>query len=347
VELSLPETRYGERQERAGFYAQLLDRIQSEPGVVSAATAYNVPLGPGGWQNAYHVEGEPPEEGAQYSFSEVNAVSTDYFRTLGIPIVRGRTFTREDNDEAPAVLIVGEEMANRYWPGEDPIGKRVKWGTYTSENDWMEVVGVVGEVKVNGVRKDALPQMYIPHWQDNDSGYYLLLKTRQNPLDLAETMRRTVLDLDPAQPLASVATLESYARETTRGAELLALLMGIFSAAAVLLAAVGIYGVMAQVTSERRHEIGVRVALGARGDQVVGMVFRQGLATVAMGVILGLGLAVVVGRLMAAQLYEISPLDPLTFGLTPLLVVAVAITANLLPARRATKVDPVRALQAE
>jgi ABC-type antimicrobial peptide transport system permease subunit len=144
-----------------------------------------------------------------------------------------------------------------------------------------------------------------------------------------------------------VATLESYARETTRGAELLALLMGIFSAAAVLLAAVGIYGVMAQVTSERRHEIGVRVALGARGDQVVGMVFRQGLATVALGVILGLGLAVVVGRLMAAQLYEISPLDPLTFGLTPLLVVAVAITANLLPARRATKVDPVRALQAE
>jgi putative ABC transport system permease protein len=197
------------------------------------------------------------------------------------------------------------------------------------------------------VRQDALPQIYIPHWQDNDSGYYLLLKTRQHPLDLAETVRRAVLDLDPAQPLASVATLESYARETTRSAELLGLLMGIFSVAAVLLAAIGIYGVMAQMTAERRHEIGVRVALGARGDQVVGMVFRQGLSTLALGVVLGLGLAAAVGRLLATQLYEISALDPLTFLLTPLIVIAVAMTANLLPARRATKVDPVRALQAE
>jgi putative ABC transport system permease protein len=347
VELSLPETRYSDPDQRAGFFSQLLDRIRTEPGVISAATAYNVPMGPGGWQNAYHVEGEPAEESAQYSFAEVNSVSADYFRTLGIPILRGRGFTRDDNADAPAVLVVGEEMANRYWPDEDPIGKKVKWGSFDSDNEWMEVVGVVGEVKVNGVREDALPQIYIPHWQDNDSGYYLLLKTRQHPLDLAEAVRRTVLDLDPAQPLASVATLESYARETTRSAELLGLLMGIFSAAAVLLAAVGIYGVMAQMTAERRHEIGVRVALGARGDQVVGMVFRQGLSTVALGVVLGLGLAAVVGRLMAAQLYEVSALDPLTFVLTPLIVVAVAMIANLLPARRATRVDPVRALQAE
>jgi len=347
VELSLPETRYSDPDQRAGFFSQLLDRIRTEPGVISAATAYNVPMGPGGWQNAYHVEGEPAEESAQYSFAEVNSVSADYFRTLGIPILRGRGFTRDDNADAPAVLVVGEEMANRYWPDEDPIGKKVKWGSFDSDNEWMEVVGVVGEVKVNGVREDALPQIYIPHWQDNDSGYYLLLKTRQHPLDLAEAVRRAVLDMDPAQPLASVATLESYARETTRSAELLGLLMGIFSAAAVLLAAVGIYGVMAQMTAERRHEIGVRVALGARGDQVVSMVFRQGLSTVVLGVVLGLGLAAVVGRLMAAQLYEVSALDPLTFVLTPLIVVTVAMIANLLPARRATRVDPVQALQAE
>ena len=160
-------------------------------------------------------------------------------------------------------------------------------------------------------------------------------------------MRRAVLNLDPAQPLASVATLESYARETTRSAKLLGLLMGIFSVAAVLLAAIGIYGVMAQMTAERRHEIGVRVAMGARGDQVVGMVFRQGLSTLALGVFLGLGLAAGVGRLLATQLYEVCALDPLTFVLTPLIAIAVAMTANLLPARRATNVDPVRALQAE
>lgn len=347
VELNLPETRYGEPQERSAFYARLLDRIRAEPGIVSAATAYNIPLGPGGWQNAYHVEGEPPEEGAQYSFSEVNAVSTDYFRTMGIPLLRGREFTRDDDADAPEVLIVGEAMADRYWPGEDPIGKRVKWGTFVSEGEWMEVVGVVGEVKVDGVREDALPQLYIPHWQDNDSGYYLVLKTRQHPLDLAETVRRAVLELDPAQPLASVGTMEGYARETTRSAELMALLMALLGGAAVLLAAVGIYGVMAQMTAERRHEIGVRVALGARGSQVLAMVLRQGLATVFLGIVLGLGLAVAVGRSMASQLYQVSALDPVTFIATPLLVIGVAMAANLLPARRATKVDPVRALQAE
>jgi ABC-type antimicrobial peptide transport system permease subunit len=156
-----------------------------------------------------------------------------------------------------------------------------------------------------------------------------------------------VLDLDPSLPLASVGTLEGYARETTRSSELLAILMGLFSGAAILLAGVGIYGVMAQMTAERCHEIGVRVALGARRDQVMGMVFRQGLVTVGLGVVLGLGLAAAVGRLMSNQLFQVSALDPLTFLATPFLVLAVAMAANLLPARRATKVDPVRALQAE
>lgn len=347
VEVNLPEGRYGRPELRSAFFTQLLDRIRSEPGVISAATAYNVPLGPGGWQNAYHVEGVPPEEGAQYSFAEVNSVSTDYFRTMGIPLLAGREFTRQDDADAPPVLIVGEAMANRYWPGEDPVGKRVKWGSFESENDWMEVVGVAGEVKVNGVLQDALPQIYVPHWQDNDSGYFLLLKTRQNAMGLVEVVRRDVLALDPAQPLASVGTLESYARETTLSSQLLAILMALFSVAAVLLAGVGIYGVMAQTTAERRHEIGVRVALGARGSQVMGMVFRQGLLTVALGVVLGLGLAAAFGRLMSSQLYQTSTLDPVTFVATPLLVLAVAMTANLLPAHRATKVDPVRALQAE
>jgi putative ABC transport system permease protein len=211
----------------------------------------------------------------------------------------------------------------------------------------MEVVGVAGDVWVNGVTRELRPQIYIPHWQDNDNGYYLIIKTRGDPLTLAEPVRRLVLEMDPMQPLASVGSMEAYVRDTTRSQELLALLMGIFSLAAVLLAGVGIYGVMAQMTAERRHEIGVRVALGARSDQVLKLVFRQGLATVGVGVVLGLGLAVGVGRLISTQLFQVSALDPLTFVATPILVVAVAMTANFLPARRATKVDPVRALQAQ
>jgi putative ABC transport system permease protein len=347
TEVNLPESRYAEEVDRTAFFTQLLDRVRALSGVESAATSYNVPLGPGGWQNAYHVEGEPPEEGGQYTFSETNAVSTGYFLAMGIPLLRGREFTRQDNSEAPAVAIVGESFVEKHWSGEDPIGKRFKWGAFETDSDWREVVGVAGEVKVNGVRNETFPQIYLPHWQDNDDAYYLVIKTRTDPLALAEAVRRQVLDLDPSIPLASVGTMERYSRETTRSSELLAILMAIFALGAVLLAGVGIYGVMAQMTAERKHEIGIRVALGARDGQVLGLVFRQGLVTAGLGITLGLGLAVIVGRFVSTQLFLVSALDPLTFGVTPLLVVCVAMAANLIPARRATRVDPVRALQVE
>jgi putative ABC transport system permease protein len=266
---------------------------------------------------------------------------------MGIPLIRGREFTRQDNEDAPPVIIVDESMVERYWPGEDPIGKRIKWGGYATPSTWKEVVGVAGHVKVNGVVNETLPQIYLPHWQDNDNNYFLIVRTRGEPLALVETIRQSVLALDPALPLASVGTMSGYSSETTRSQELLALLMGIFSVAAILLAGVGIYGVMAQATAERRHEIGVRVALGARDAQVVQMVFRQGSIVVLSGILLGMGLAVAGGRLIASQLFQVSALDPVTFAVTPLVVVAVATVANVLPAWRATKVDPVRALQTE
>lgn len=347
VEVNLPSVRYPEEPARTAFYTQLLERVRAMPTVQTAATGYVVPLGPGGWQNAYHAEGSPPETGGQYTFAEVNSVSSDYFVTMGIPMSRGREFTRADDADAPAVVVVDEAMAAQYWPGEDAVGKRIKWGSYESESPWMEVVGVVGQVQVNGVVQDALPQLYIPHWQDNDDGYYLLVKSRGEPLNLVEPIRRVVAGLDPTIPLASVETVEAYARETTRTERLLALLMAIFTAGALLLAGVGVYGVTAQLAAERRHEIGVRVALGARKDQVLGMVLKQGLTAVTAGVVVGLGLAWGLGQLMAAQLFGVSPTDPLTFLLTPLVVIGIALVANLLPARRATKVDPVRALQAE
>jgi len=347
VELSLPSARYPETPERTLFFTALLDRVRALPGVASAATSYVVPMGPGGWQNAFHAEGMPPEEGGQYTFAEVSSVSTDYFRTMSIPLTVGRDFTRQDDEEAPPVAIVDETFAARYWPGEEPVGKRFKWGGFDSEDSWKEVVGVVGHVSVNGVVREALPQIYIPHWQDNDDGYFLLIKTLGDPLALVEPLRQTVLAMDPSLPLANVETMETYHREPTRSPRLLALLMSLFAGAAALLAAAGTYGVMAQLTAERRHEIGVRVALGARGEQVMGMVLRQGLATVAMGVAVGLALALALGRVMSAQLFGISPTDALTFALVPILVAVVALAANFLPARKATQVDPVRALQAE
>ncbi|UCG87593.1 MAG: ABC transporter permease [Gemmatimonadota bacterium] len=347
VELNLPESRYPEDRERTAFFFELLDRVRALPGVVSAATTYVVPVGPGGWQSAFHVEGEPPEQNGVYTFAEVSSVSEDYFATMGIPRMAGREFTRQDDDSAPPVVIVDETVAQRYWPGGNAVGKRLKFGDYASTSAWRDVVGVVGHVKVNGVMEEALPQLYIPHAQDNDDGYYLVVKTAGVPTQLTESIRRAVTEIDPLQPIASVTTLEEYIGLSTQDSEFLTLLLGIFAAAALLLAAVGIYGVMAQITAERTHEIGVRMALGSTTGGILGLVLRQSMSRVAIGVVFGLFLAAAGGQLMASSLFGVSALDPLTFVATPAFLSLVALVASVIPARRAARVDPVRALQTE
>jgi putative ABC transport system permease protein len=347
AELNLPENRYPEGGQRTAFFFELLDRVRALPGVVSAATTYVVPVAPGGWQNAFHVEGEPPEQNGVYAFGEISSVSEDYFATMSIPRMAGREFTRQDDDNSPPVVIVDATVAQRYWPGENPIGKRLKFGDYSSDDEWKEVVGVVGHVKVNGVMEEALPQLYIPHAQDNDDGYYLVVKTAGVPTQLTDPIRRTVTEIDPLQPIASVNTLEEYIGLSTQNSEFLALLLGIFAAAALLLAAVGIYGVMAQVTAERTHEIGVRMALGSTTRGVLGLVVRQSMSRVAIGVVFGLLLAAAGGRLMTSSLFGISAFDPVTFVATSVFLSLVALVASVVPARRATRIDPVRALQTE
>jgi putative ABC transport system permease protein len=347
VEISLPSARYPDAEPRTAFFQELLDRVRVLPGVRSAATTYVAPVGPGGWQTAFHVEGEPPEENGVYTYAEVSSVSTDYFSTLGIPRHSGREFTRRDDSDAPPVVIIDDVLAGRYWPGEDPIGRRMKFGNFDSPNPWMEVVGVVGNVKVNGVVEDALPQFYIPHWQDNDRSYFLVAKAEGDPTALIEPIRRAVLSIDPAQPLASVNTMDAYIGASTEDGRFQALLFAIFAVAALALAAVGLYGVMAQATAERTHEIGVRVALGATGGEVVGLVVRQGMARVAVGIALGLLIAAAIGRLMASELFGVSALDPAAFVAAPIFLGAVALAATLVPARRALKVDPIQALHTE
>jgi putative ABC transport system permease protein len=328
LEINLPANRYPQEPQRAAFYHELLDRVRALPGVRSAATTYVVPVGPGGWQAPFHVDGEPPEEAGVYTFAEISAVSGEY-------------------PDAPPVVIVDETLAQRYWPNEDPVGKRLKRGDYTSDSPWMEVVGVVGHVKVNGVTWEALPQLYIPHGQVNDLGYYLVVKTDDAPRRLVEPIRREVLAIDPAQPISDINTMTEYIRASTADGEFMATLFGIFAAVALTLAAVGIYGVMAQATAERAHEISVRIAFGATGGTVLGMVVRQGMTRVVLGVVFGLALAAAIGQLMASGLFGVSALDPATFVAAPLFLSAVALAASLVPARRAMGVDPVRALQGE
>jgi putative ABC transport system permease protein len=347
VEVNLPEASYPNTPERTEYFTQLLDNVRRLPGVVSASTSYVVPLAPGGWQNSYYAEGMTLEESNAQPYAEVSAVSTDYFKTMGIARISGRDFTRQDNEDAPQVIIVEAELAEELWPGEDPLGKRIKWGKIDSEAPGMEVVGVVDHVMVNGVLQNASHQLYVPHWQDNDNCYYLMVKTRGNPLGMVGAIRREVLALDPNQPLGTIGTMEAWEVDTTRRNRLMTLLMTVFATAAILLAAVGVYGVMAQLTAERDHEIGIRMALGARGEQVLALVLRQGLVTVVYGVVVGLLLAFLLSRVVSSQLYQVSATDPLTFLLASALVALVAAVANLLPARRAMRVDPVRVLQTE
>ncbi len=347
VEIHLPEARYPGTPERTAFFHELLDRVRALPGVQVAATSFVLPVSPGGWQSAFHVEGEPPEEGGALTFAEVSSVSSDYFGTMGIPLIAGRDVTRGDGPDAPPVVIVDEAVAQRYWPNADPLGKRLKFGGYVDDNSWMEVVGVAGHVRVNGALEDALPQLYIPHWQDNDDGYFLVVKTAGEPSALVEPIRQAVLAIDPSQPISSTHAMTEYVRASADDGEFLALLLGIFAAAALLLAAVGIYGLMAQATSERRHEIGVRVVLGATDREVLGMIVRQGMVRVGVGIVFGLVLAAALGRLMAGRLFGVSALDPMTFVVAPLFLATVALAANLVPARQVLSVDPVHALHAE
>jgi len=295
------------------------------------------------------VEGFPPPENEGAIFAEMSAVSADYFRTMGIALLSGREFTRaDDGTENQRSVIVDEQIAAHYWPGENPLGKRLAFGPHTIPDPvWMEVVGVVDHIKLNGVTEESRWQIYRPHAQINALGYCLVVKTAGDPLGLVEPIRDQILALDPDQPIAQVRTMEEYVRASTERSGFITILLAIFAGAALLLAAVGIYGVMAFATAERRHEIGIRMALGARRDHLLGMVIRQGLLKVAIGIAIGLPLAAIIGILFHSQLFGVPAIDPVTFVLAPIFLCIIAVLATWVPAWRTTLVDPVESLRQE
>ena len=278
---------------------------------------------------------------------EVDVVSPDYFSTMGIPLLKGRDFTGQDGPESQRVVIVDESFAELWWPEEDPLEKRFKFGGHDSSNEWMTVIGVVGHVKLYGVASDALEQLYLPYEQYINLDMSLVVKTTGDPTLLIEPIRREVLTLDPMLPISSVSTMKTYLDETTNNDGFIAVLLGIFAAAALLLASVGIYGVMSYVTVERRHEIGIRMALGARRSKVFRLIIWQGMSKVLIGIVAGLIVSIILGRLIESLLFGVTPLDPSTYIVGPLCLVFVALLANVLPARKIISVDPVETLRVE
>jgi putative ABC transport system permease protein len=346
VRLLLPVSKYGQDPQRIAFFKQLAERVQALPGVRSAGAISYLPFTGGGAATSIDIEGRPAPPPGQQLVGDVRVVDGGYFRTMGIPLLQGRTFTEREQTQESHVVMINETMARDFFPGEDPIGHRVRIAM-KNENVPSEIIGVVRDVRHVGLETPARAMTYWPYPELAYSGLTLVVRAESEPLALAEAVRREVLALDKDQPIADVSTMEQLLSDSVSRARFSALLLGVFAAVALLLAAVGIFGVMSYGVSERTHEIGVRMALGAQASHVLTLVVRQGMALTLIGIVIGLGAAFGLTRVMASLLYGVSATDPVTFVAISLLLASVALLACYLPARRATKVDPMIALRYE
>jgi predicted permease len=356
VSVALPREAYPRGEAVASFVATLFERIRALPGVTSAMVSSDLPL------ESNETRGASPEGQASRGPLPAAAVSFihgDYFRTLGVPLQRGRFFTREEGDERREVAIVSASLARHYWPGQDALGKRIKWGVATSLSNWKTVVGVVGDVKDGPLREEARNHVYVPfrdlvHEIDNlppasafGRTLRIAVQSGGDPSMLVPGARAAIASLDPALPVTDVTTMERQVADSVAPQRFSTIVLLAFAVGALLLAAIGLYGVLAFAVAQRTREIGVRIALGASTGHVVRMVVREGMRLVIIGMALGLVAAVAVTRAMASLLYRTDPYDPWTFVVSPLVLCAVGALACYVPARRAARVEPLTALRTE
>ncbi|HKP13610.1 MAG TPA: ABC transporter permease [Blastocatellia bacterium] len=345
--VTLPPQKYKEAAQQIGFFEQLADRLRTLPNVEAVGISSGLPLGNNGWQTSFVVDGQPPPEPGRTPLTEAAAASPEYFRALGITLLKGRNFTDADTKDVPRVALVDEEFAKRYFDG-DAIGKRIRPGGNDPRNPLVEIVGVVRRVKMEGLKQDSdRVQSYYPFRQLPSTNMRVSVKTVGDPMAIASAAREQVLAIDPNQPIANLDSMQELRAQSIAPERLNLILFACFAAVALVLATVGIYGVMSYSVTQRTHEIGIRMALGAQPRNVLGMVVRQGMLLTAAGLGLGVGGALLATQLMASLLFGVSATDPLTFLAIPLLLAGVALGACFIPARRATKVDPMIALRYE
>jgi len=344
----LPEVGYDSDDRRRAFVNDLLPRLGTLAGVQRAAVVSSLPLTGGASVYVITIEGAPPPLPGRNPDAGFIVTSTGYFETIGIPLRKGRVFDEHDGQPGTEpVVIVNETLASRHWPGQDPIGKRLRLGDAASAQPWMTVVGVVGDVRQRSLDTPVRAAMYVPHLQRPLRGFSVIVRTAGPPLALVDQVRRTIHSLDRDLPVSSVFTMDRVMVRSLWQPRLFSWIFAVFAGVALVLAVVGVYGVVSYSVAQRTREIGIRVALGAAQGRIRAMVLRQGMRATAIGVGIGLGLAVAVTRVMGALLYGVSPTDPLTFGLVTFVLGATAMVACLVPALRATRVDPIVALRCE
>ena len=354
LRMLLPFTTHPKASQRATFFAQVLEQLRAMPGVAAAGAVSRIPMVPGnnsGTMTAENSASRPTSDpNAAQVETEMRWASPDYFQTMGIVLLSGRDFNEADLEGALPVAIVDENFARLFYPNENPIGKRIKRGGAQSTLPWKTIVGVVRPVRNQRLDATSLPQAYFPVLQEADEMYNLSFAIRSSggePLALAQSARAAVLAVDRNQPVYDVKPLGQIVGESIALRRLAMLLLSVFAIVALLLAAAGVYGVIAYSVAQRRHEIGIRMALGATAGGVQRLVVRQGLTLATIGIGIGLSAAFALTRIMGNLLYEVSATDPMTFAAIVLLLAAVALAACYLPARRATKVDPMIALRYE
>ncbi len=350
MEIVLPRLKYPDHARRTTFYNEMLSRVEALPGVKSASVTNWIPLVRQGDSIGVSIEGQPDPGPSQRPSVVTRVVGPQYFSTMGIQLLHGRQFEEQDRTDTPAVAVISETMARRHWPGEDPIGKRITPGSPTSSdpNNWLTIVGVVKDVRQFELNAEPKPQMYLTYSQ---AGFFaprhLIVSTNVEPLSLASTVRGIVWEIDKDQPVSNVGTMEDTLSESIARQRFSMLLLGIFATVALVLAAVGIYGVMSYSVAQRRHEIGIRMALGAQRSDVLKLAVGQGLKLLVVGVAVGITAALILTGVMTSLLFGISATDPTTFITIPLVLISVGIVASYVPARRATRVDPMVALRHE
>ncbi len=345
--LELPNASYPKAQDTADFYKKLLERVSVLPGVQSAAAAWWIPLSGSDIDLTFDVQERPLPEGQQ-AVAEVNVVTPEYFRTLRTPIALGRAFTERDDKNAPPVAIVSESFAKRYFPGENPIGKRITPnGSVDGKPPVREIVGVVADMHLISLKVAPRPQIYIPHQQFGIHSMSIFVRTAIDPQSFTTTLRRTVAEIDKNLPIYRTRTLTDYMSQSIAQPRLNAMLVGFFALIALLLAAAGIFGVMSYSVTQRTHEIGIRIALGAQRYDVLRLIVVQGMRFVGIGLVLGIIGVLVSSRLLQTFLFGIGATDLRTMLTVTLVLTGVAFVACLVPARRATLVDPIKALRAE
>jgi putative ABC transport system permease protein len=343
---SLRPYRYSSDAAVRNFWDQVLQRVRELPGVKSAAVATNAPMTGNHDRVDITIEGMAQLRPGDFPHPDRHVVSPGYVQTLGIDLLRGRSFTDDDHEQTSPVAMINQRLANQWFPNQDPIGKRFMFGHPSSDKpDWLTIVGVVADTKLYGLANQSRLELYVPFRQFPAGNMDLLVQSRIEPSSLTSALRGAVYSVDSNQSIVAVATMKELVSNSIATPRMLLLLLGLFSALAVVLAAIGIYGVIAYSVGQRTREIGIRMTLGARRRNVFGMVIGQGVKLAVAGIAIGIPAALGLARLMSSVLYQVSSDDTETSSAVVMLVLLVALAASFVPARRAMTVEPMEALR--